>query len=275
MRHDPWLDTSVHIVESRQNRPNLPDDQCPFCVGGLEAKENYELKSFINRWPAMPDDRCEVVLYASDHGTSLAELEVSQVKKIIDLWAIRTFSQMSRNDVQCVLIFENRGSEVGATIDHPHGQIYAFDHVPERIQKRADRSWKPDSDKSRRFIEKSNWAAWVTHAPIYPVAIEIAPLNRIVDLPSMGEEDRLVFAQVLCEVLQRLDRLYASKTPYMMWINQQVKSNSNGWLNVEIISPWRDKNVSRFIAAAEVATGEYFNPVNPEDLAARLRALVL
>jgi len=180
---------------------------------------------------------------------------------------------MSRGDVQNVLIFENRGREVGATIDHPHGQIYAFDHVPERTKKRIDNSWQPDSDSTRRFIEKDGWAAWVTYAPIYPVSIEIAPVKRIADLTTMSETDRIAFAEILRDVLKRLDRLYASKTPYMMWINQQPKKYSTGWFNIEIISPWREKDITRFIAAAEVATGEYFNPLNPEDLAKTLRSL--
>jgi len=62
----------------------------------------------------MPDDRCEVVLYTSNHDSSLAELSTSNVKKIVDLWANRTNALMSRGDVQNVLIFENRGREVGA-----------------------------------------------------------------------------------------------------------------------------------------------------------------
>jgi len=113
----------------------------------------------------------------------------------------------------------------------------------------------------------------VTYAPIYPVSIEIAPVKRIADLTIMSETDRIAFAEILRDVLQRLDRLYASKTPYMMWINQQPKKYSTGWFNIEIISPWREKDITRYIAAAEVATGEYFNPLNPEDLAKTLRSL--
>ncbi|NCW83362.1 MAG: hypothetical protein EBV75_01415 [Acidimicrobiia bacterium] len=84
MRQDPWQNTFVHIVESRQSRPNLPSDQCPFCIGGLEAPQPYELKSFKNRWPAMPNESCEIVLYTSDHNASLAELEVAQIKRIVE-----------------------------------------------------------------------------------------------------------------------------------------------------------------------------------------------
>jgi len=44
-------------------------------------------------------------------------------------------------------------------------------------------------------------------------------------------------------------------------------------MHIEIVSPWRGPGLARFIAAAEVATGEYFNPVHPNDAAERLRAL--
>ena len=221
----------------------------------------------------MPDDRCEVVLYTSEHNSSLAELSVNQVKEIVDLWTLRTSSLMSRHDVQSVLIFENRGREVGATIDHPHCQIYAFDHVPQRTSQRLSSKWHPDSDLERRIIEINGWAAWVISAPIYPVSIEIAPLTRVANLSSLTEAERINFAVILKNVLQRLDQLFEDKAPYMMWINQDAKNSLESWLNVEVVSPWRDKNVSRYIAAAEVATGEFFNPVNPEDLAKRLRSL--
>ena len=221
----------------------------------------------------MADDRCEVVLYTSEHNSSLAELSVNQVREIIDLWTLRASSLMSRHDVQSVLIFENRGREVGATIDHPHCQIYAFEHVPQRTLQRLSSKWLPDSDLERRIIEINGWAAWVISAPIYPISIEIAPLTRVTNLSSLTEAERINFAVILKNVLQRIDHLFEDKAPYMMWINQDAKNSPESWLHVEVVSPWRDKNVSRYIAAAEVATGEFFNPINPEDLAKRLRSL--
>ena len=44
VRVDPWLDTVVHVVGARQQRPNLPATSCPFCVGGIEASEPYTVK---------------------------------------------------------------------------------------------------------------------------------------------------------------------------------------------------------------------------------------
>jgi UDPglucose--hexose-1-phosphate uridylyltransferase len=72
LRIDPVHGTRVHVVGARQGRPNLPSSGCPFCVGGIEAPEPYDVRWFPNRWPAMPGERCEVILYTSDHDATFA-----------------------------------------------------------------------------------------------------------------------------------------------------------------------------------------------------------
>lgn len=131
-RTDAHLGTIVHVVRSRQGRPNLPEAGCPFCVGGLEAPEQYDLKAFENRWPALGDGRCEVVLYTSEHDATFWSIGADGARKVIDLWADRTTALPSVDDVEFVLLFENRGAEVGATITHPRGWIYAFDRSRRR-----------------------------------------------------------------------------------------------------------------------------------------------
>jgi UDPglucose--hexose-1-phosphate uridylyltransferase len=277
VRTDPYTGVVVHVVGTRQKRPNLPSTGCPFCVGGLEAPEPYDVRGFTNRWPAMDGDRCEVVLYTPEHDTTFSSLGVEGARKVVDLWAQRTASLGARHDVDYVLAFENRGAEVGATIAHPHGQIYAYDHVPRRQAARFAGGWANDADPGDRLVaEAAGWAAWVPHAPTFPVALEVAPLRRMCDLPSMPAEERDAFSALLVDVLARLDRLYDAPLPYMLWLNQRPtvdEGYDDVWFNVEIVSPFRSAGVQRFIAAAEVASEEYFNPVVPEDLAGRLRQL--
>ena len=130
LRTDVHTGFQTYIVGSRQKRPNLPSLGCPFCPGGLEAPEPYDVRWFVNRWPAMPDDRCEVVLYTSEHDATFWSLGAVGARRVVDLWAERSAVLGAREDIAYVLVFENRGAEVGATITHPHGQIYAFDSVP-------------------------------------------------------------------------------------------------------------------------------------------------
>lgn len=284
VRTDPWLGTLVHVVASRQHRPNLPSDGCPFCVGGIEATEPYTVKAIPNRWPPMPSDRCEVVLYSSDHHARLATLDSGNLAELINTWASRTEVLGARNDVDYVLIFENSGREVGATIDHPHGQIYAFDHVPDRPRRRLAAGWKPDSTPERLIIQRDGWVASVPSTSPYPLAVEIAPMERAIDLVSLDPQQRNAFGKILQDVLCRIEGFYGEPTPTMMWFNQRpllsneralkIEGYDEAWFNVEIVSPWRAPNVMRYIAAAEVATNEYFIPVVPEELAARLRDAV-
>lgn len=277
VRLDPHLDTVVHVVGGRQRRPNLPSAGCPFCVGGLEAPEPYDVRWFPNRWPAMEGERCEVVLYHPDHDATFWSLGAGGARKVIDLWAERTEQLGARDDVDYVLVFENRGPDVGATIAHPHGQIYAYDHVPSRQRRRFDAGWRPDTDGRDRLVATADgWSAVVPFAPTFPMSIEIAPDRRLADLPSMDGPDRDALAAVLVDVLGRLDSMYERPMPYMLWLNQRPTTPGladDAWFNVEVVSPWRADGVQRFIAAAEVASEEYFNPVVPEALADRLRAL--
>ena len=283
-RIDPYLGTVVHVVGTRQARPNLPSTGCPFCVGGREAPDPYEVHWFPNRWPAMQGNRCEVVLYTPHHDATLPSLGAPGVRKVIDLWAERTTALAKRDDVDFVLVFENRGPEVGATIAHPHGQIYAYDHVPQRPASLLAAGWKPEADCGDRFVAASEsgrdhvsgWTACVPAASTFPIALTLAPNKQVPDLPSLDDAGRDQLAALLVDVLDRLDRLYDQPMPYMMWLNQRPTDGQawpQSWFNVEIVSPWRSAGVARFIAAAEVACDEFFNPVVPEDLARRLRAL--
>lgn len=276
-RIDPYLGTVVHVVGTRQARPNLPSSGCPFCVGGLEAPEPYDVHWFPNRWPAMQGNRCEVVLYTPQHDATLSSLGQEGVRKVIDLWAQRTEALGRRDDVDFVLVFENRGAEVGATIAHPHGQIYAYDHIPHRPATLLAAGWKPEADCGDRLVTRADgWTACVPEAASFPIALTIAPETQVPDLPSLDSSGRDALAALLVDVFGRLDRLFDQALPYMMWLNQRPTDGQEwpeAWFNIEIVSPWRSAGVARFIAAAEVACDEYFNPVIPEELAGQLRAL--
>ncbi|MEN9745626.1 MAG: galactose-phosphate uridylyltransferase [Actinomycetota bacterium] len=277
-RLDPHSGARVHIVAARQNRPNLPSSECPFCVGGLESPEPYDVKSFANRWPALETGACEVVLYSSQHDATFASLGSSGIRNVIDLWAERTTQLQQQNDVDYVLIFENRGAEVGATISHPHGQIYAFDHVPRRQHSILQSQWKPDLQPADRLvINGDHFVAYAQYAAIHPVSLVVAPHQQVSLLSQLGDELCDELASILHKTFVALDQLFDAPLPYMMWITQAPAKTQyeNAWLNIEIVSPWRAKGVQRYIAAAEVSTEEYFNPVDPADIAQRLRTLVV
>jgi UDPglucose--hexose-1-phosphate uridylyltransferase len=277
---DPQLRADVHtgfrtyVVGARQARPNLPAAVCPFCPGGLEAPDPYEVRWFPNRWPSMPDGRCEVILYTSRHDATFWSLGAEGARKVIDLWADRTAALGARPDVDYVLIFENRGAEVGATITHPHGQIYAFDFVPELPLRELERGDVFAEVGDRLVATAAGWRAWVPVAPIFPYALVLVPDDHVPDLPTLDASGRDGLAVLLVDVLERLDRIFDTQTPYMLWIHQRP-FDGREWpsarLHVEIVSPWRAVDVPRYVAAGELGSGVFFNPIAPEDAARSLR----
>lgn len=281
-RIDPLTGDVAYIVAERQGRPNLPASGCPFCPGGLEAPEPYDVFSFANRWPAIPAARCEVVLYTSDHDATFWSLGVSGARKVVDLWAERTAALGARDDVSCVLVFENRGPEVGATIAHPHGQIYAFDLVPPRVRHELEgadvaAAFGPDAagrDDERIVTAVGGWRAWVPWAAGWPYELLLAPVEQVPDLPSLDDAGRDGFAATLVDVLERLDRRFDAPMPYMLWIHQRPFDGGewpSAWLHAHIAPIFRGPGTPRFVAAGELGSEVYFNPVDPERAAADLR----
>lgn len=322
------------IAGSRQKRPALPEE-CPFCIGGLEAPESYSVKAFENRWPVMTPARdagnlapgspglarlldelrtspldwaigpsadgahyetadavgaAEVILYTPEHEGSLGDLADTQLEAVWNLWVERTVELSSREEVASVLIFENRGEEVGVTIHHPHCQIYAFPFVPPRqrdelailsIRDRSDPSEGcvscalagSESGGERLIAECESALAYVPYASAWPFAVHFMPRRHFGSITEMSPGEASDMRALIKKVLSAGDRMFDRPLPTMTAFLQAPVDGSdaaNLWhMRVEVVSPMRKRNVLRYVAAAEVSSGTYANPVLPED-AARL-----
>jgi UDPglucose--hexose-1-phosphate uridylyltransferase len=272
---DDLTGTEVVIVGARQARPNLPDGACPFCPGGAEAPEPYDVRWFMNRWPAMPDDRCEVVLYTPDHDAQLWSLGIAGVRRVVDLWADRTATLGARPDVDYVLVFENRGAEVGATIAHPHGQIYAFDHVPAPAHvELGERCALCDIVPEHVVHRAGDWTSSVPAAAAWPYELRLAPSAHLADLPSLDDGNRDALAALLVDATRRLDALFDAPMPYMLWFHQRP-TDGGSWpaahVHAHVAPLLRARGTPRFVAAGELGSGVLFNPIDPGTAAAALR----
>jgi UDPglucose--hexose-1-phosphate uridylyltransferase len=271
-RFDPLREAVVVIADDRQDRPNLPAGNCPFCVGGLEAPDPYRVRWFPNRWPALGKDRCEVVLFSPEHDGSLWS---SDVRAVVDLWAERTLALGDEDDVGYVLVFENRGAEVGATIPHPHGQVYGFLATPPAAQTELEQTRCALCDAPELVVaERGGWRAWVPTAASYPYEVVISPAAHLPDLPSLDDTNRDALAGLLSDVLWRFDQVLGEPMPYMLWVHQHP-TDGDEWplahVHVHIAGVKRAPGTLRFVAAGEIGSGVYFNPVRPEAAAERLR----
>lgn len=287
IRVDPLSGHHVIVVPDRQARPNLPGSgdpsgsACPFCVGGREAPDPYDVRWFPNRWPSLGEGRAEVVLFSPDHDASLGTLAPEQVRRVVDLWADRTEALGARDDVEYVLVFENRGAAIGATIPHPHGQIYAFGEVPPtvigefaRADARGACTLCEANPGDRLVAHVGEWQAWIPAASAHPYGLVLAPRRHVGSLPEATDTVRQDLADLLGSVLGGLDRLFDEATPYMLWIHQRPAA-AGGWpwahLHVEIVPFRRAPGVNRYVAAAELGSGIFINSVDPVTAATALR----
>jgi UDPglucose--hexose-1-phosphate uridylyltransferase len=307
-RFDPLTREWVNIVGHRQGRPNLPAADCPFCVGGLEAPDPYDVRWFTNRWaaltPGAPVDllgaeavgttsvaavgTCEVVLFSPDHHQSLAGLGAAGVRHVVDMWAGRTSALLAQPEIEYVLVFENRGREVGATIDHPHGQIYGYPFVPSVPAQEASvarehgcpvcAETRAEATDPRRVVyDDGEWMAWVPYASGYAYGLRIAPRSHRPSLPALATRDRDALSALLTDVLSRYDRLWPPPHPgylfpYLLWFHQAPAAGGDEWhLHAHTAPPLRAPGVPRFVASGELGSGTLSNPVVPEAAAAALR----
>ena len=275
----------------------MPASGCPFCVGGLEAPDPYRVRWFPNRWPPLmpgpevdlevPADAdhfttrpargaAEVVLYTSEHTGSLATIGVEGARAVVDLWAERSTALMWRDEVHYVLVFENRGAEAGATISHPHGQIYGFPAVPPLPQREAEVAAEHgcplctlvpvEVTAGERVVHDGG--EWVTHVPFaagHPFATLVAPRSHVTRLEWLDDAGRDGLAAALVDIVGRYDRIYDEPLPYLMWIHPGVH------VHVHFAPMHRAPGVLRYVASAEVGSETLSNPVTPETAAELLR----
>ncbi|MFM7224032.1 MAG: galactose-1-phosphate uridylyltransferase [Actinomycetota bacterium] len=240
------------------------------------------------RHPPPRPGAAEVVLFSPDHGASLADLGVDQVRAVIDLWAERTAALLARPEIEYVLVFENRGREGGATIDHPHGQSYAFPFVPPAPAREGavahDAPECPLCAEARREVAEptrvvarhGDWVAWVPFASAYAYGLRIAPVTHIGSLPDLDDPSRDDLAAMLVDALGRYDRLWPDAPgpfPYLLWFHQAPAAGGDEWhLHAHVAPPLRAPGVPRYVASGELGSGTLSNPVVPEAAAAALRA---
>lgn len=275
---DPLSGKDVYIVPSRQKRPqNAKKTSCPFCPGGLEAPNDFDTHYFKNRYPAISKDACEVIIYGPKHELDLAYYDIKHIEMVVGLWKER-FSKLSEK-YKYVLIFENRGSEVGATIEHPHGQIYAFDKIPDvpllEIKNSLNNGCCLCAGADNSFIVVQTKGAYVISPPwaAYPYELLIYTRDHIPSMLSkrFSSEE---FAQALKVSIQGLDSLFGIKMPYMFFIHQLANSEEEQGchFHAHIAPVLREKGRIRYVGAGELGSGLMFNPVDPRDAAAKLRS---
>jgi UDPglucose--hexose-1-phosphate uridylyltransferase len=231
-----------------------------------------------------------VVCFTSDHDSPLSRLAPEQVRLVVEAWVDRTCELSKLPHVEQVFCFENRGEEIGVTLGHPHGQIYAYPFVTPRTRTMLDsarrhreRTWRnlfadvlsaELADGSRIVTTSEHWVAFVPAAARWPVEVHLYPRRQVPDLAALREQERDDLARVYLHVLRAMDNLYGLPLPYVSaWHQAPVRIDRDlAYLHLEVFSVKRAPGKLKYLAGSESGMGAFVNDVAPEQAAAALRA---
>jgi UDPglucose--hexose-1-phosphate uridylyltransferase len=306
LRLDPLRNQWVAYATERNDRTFLPTDFCPLCPSGKGGAsevplDTFEVVVFENRFPAFGPDRrngrpvrppttgCEVVVYTPEHDLTLAQLPPERVRLLVDVWADRYRALGARAEVAYVYIFENKGEEVGVTLHHPHGQIYALPFVPPFAQAELDASGKHlagsgeclhcselalEASGPRVVLEEGSVIAFVPRAARWPYEVHVYPRRHVASIADLDDAERWDLARALLGVSGTYDRHFGFSTPYVMAVHQ-APTDGTGWpqahLHFEFYPPHRRGDRLKYLAGVELGAGTFVNDTRPEDTAAQLR----
>ncbi|MGI6777255.1 MAG: galactose-1-phosphate uridylyltransferase [Acetivibrionales bacterium] len=310
LRWHPLIRDWVMIASSRQNRPHMPRDWCPFCPGSGRVPDHYDVYKYDNDFPVLsqnppvPDrvgggvyktgeayGKCEVILYSPEHTTTLPELPESHIEKLIGLWTERFVEMKKDKRIKYVFIFENRGDAVGVTMPHPHGQIYGYPFIPKKLELELEscrQHYRENKSclicdiikeekifKKRVIFENKHFIVFLPFFTEYPYGVYIASKDHKQNLAQMSEQEKKDMAKVLKETTGTLDALFDYRFPYMMCMHQDPVNcgdfSDYYHFHIEFFPPMRSADKQKFNASSETGAWAHCNPTSPEDKAEELR----
>nr|WP_256837615.1 galactose-1-phosphate uridylyltransferase [Ornithinimicrobium sp. HY1745] len=315
LRWDPLLEEWVMMASHRQSRTFLPPaNECPLCPSreGHQSEvpaDDYDVVVFENRFPSLSTHadagalesnnplipirpgfgRCEVVCFSSNHDASFADLTVQDAGLVIEAWAQRTTELSQLDGVEQVFCFESRGREIGVTLSHPHGQIYAYPFLTPRtermraaVRRHRERTGedlhatllKAELEAQVRVIsETPHWVAFVPGAARWPVEVHVYPRRRVRTLAELDAAERADLAGVYLDLLRRFDHLYDAPLPYIAaWHQGGVKDPEElDYLHLQLFSIRRTADKLKYLAGSESGMGAFVTDALPEAIAQRLR----
>jgi UDPglucose--hexose-1-phosphate uridylyltransferase len=287
----------VDYAIDRQERTFLPPrDHDPLdpTLPGREPTEipvaAFEIAVFDNRFPAFeaPHGAAEVVVYTDSHVGSLGTLAPERAEDLMWVWRQRYLELGAREDVDYVLIFENRGVEVGVTLHHPHGQIYGYPFLPPvpALELAADRRLggcapckllgDELADGRRVLIDTDAVVAYVPYAARWAYEAHVTLREHRASLLDCGPAELRTLARVLQTLVRGYDALFDRPFPYVMAVHQAptAAGADSGHLHVEFYPPLRTADKLKYLAGSEQGAGVFISDTLPEDSAVALREAI-
>jgi len=328
-RFNPLLGEWILVSPHRAKRPwqgqkestqaqNLPeyDPTCYLCAGNERSNGVYNDKYtdvfvFDNDFPSLLQGEAEtpeeksplfqlkperginrVICFSPRHDLTIPEMEVSAIEKVIQAWKDQYTDLGSRDFINHVQIFENKGAVMGCSNPHPHGQIWSQSSLPTQVEKTQanlkkhyeehGRSLLSDylaeelERKERIVLENEHFVALVPFWAIWPFETLIISKRHFGNITQMTAEETAAYADVLKRITVKYDNLFETSFPYSSGIHQTPTDGEEHpeWhFHMHFYPPLlRSASVKKFMVGYEMMA-EAQRDISAEKSAAMLRDL--
>ncbi|APT93419.1 galactose-1-phosphate uridylyltransferase [Corynebacterium phocae] len=329
IRRDPLTGDWVAFAAHRMNRTFMPpaneNPLAPTRPGQLPTEipsPSYDVVVFENRFPSFSMDievpadfqhdvdgmglvarepalaRCEVVCFTQDPELSFRDLPVERIRTVIEAWAHRTAELSALDGVKQVFPFENRGAEIGVTLQHPHGQIYSYPFFSPRLAAIVDSCQEAAAqgrDLFQEILDKEvaagtrvitrteHFTVFVPAAAKWPVEAMVMPNRQVADFTELSDAAKADLAVLLKDLYGAMDRFFegVDKPPYIAgWTQAPAKAADRAGtagspvrMHLQLFSLMRSPGRMKYLAGSESAQAVWISDTTPERIAARFREI--
>lgn len=230
-----------------------------------------------------------VICFSPDHSKTLPLLSDEEMQAVIHTW-VREAADLGKH-YPSVQIFENKGAVMGCSNPHPHGQVWAQDHLPTLVVKEdenqqrffaahgkallLDYAEKEAAQGERLVVANEDWLVVVPFWAAWPYETLLLPRQPLARITGMNERQQLSLGEILRDLTSRYDNLFQCSFPYSMgWHGAPFNTAQiDHWqLHAHFYPPLlRSASVRKFMVGYEML-GEPQRDISPEQAAAQLRA---
>jgi UDPglucose--hexose-1-phosphate uridylyltransferase len=235
---------------------------------------------------------CRVICFSPRHDLTLPEMEVGDIRRVVDVWCEQVAELGARPDIRYVQLFENKGEMMGSSNPHPHGQIWASHRVPmlPALEDQHQAAYYAEHHTpllvdylvaelaagERIVAENAYWVVVTPFWGVWPYEVLLLPRRHMTMLPQMTGEERDALADILKRLLTKYDNLFETSFPYSMgWHGAPTDGGDyRHWqLHAHFYPPLlRSATVKKFMVGYEMLANPQ-RDITPEQAAARLREL--
>jgi UDPglucose--hexose-1-phosphate uridylyltransferase len=236
---------------------------------------------------------CRVLCFDPRHDLTLATMDVAAIRRVVEMWVAQAAELGARDEIQYVQIFENRGAMMGASNPHPHGQIWATEHVPNEpaLELAAQREYLAKhgvtllaayldlelEQRERVVAENDEWAAVVPFWAVWPFELLVLPKVSVARMEDLSAAQREGLAAMLQTVTAGYNAVFDTAFPYSMGLHPAPSDGEKHpeWvLHAHFYPPLlRSATVRKFMVGFELL-GSPQRDITPEGAAGVLRAAV-